>query len=593
MAMEPVIFISAVSKELRSARQLVANTLKLLGYEQDWQDIFGMEQGDLRGMLRRRIDASAGVVQLIGQCYGAEPPTPDEQFGRVSYTQYEALYAKQRGKKVWYLILDANFSGDPCEAEPEELRALQAAYREKIRAGGQLYKSLSSADALEAQVLKLRNQLRELRRWSKLIATGVVALLVVIAGLVIWQIESGRVSDAARQRSDAENKQKLDKLTQQMALLTQVVNAQTKQRDAGQKGEQIEERAYADVAKANGKSVEAVKETVKNASEQVKNSPDATTYDRAVAAYLTKDYAEAERLGLQAAKDAQDADPPRLDQAVRALELSGWSAQNQIHFAVARDHFRAAAELTDRNRDPSEWAQVQHELASALDFNGEYAESERILREVIDLYTKLHSPEDELTVGARFTLAAVLDHTGTIDKCKEAAEEERALIEIDERRFGQDNPDSLTLHNNRGLALYCAGDFAEAEKEERYAYTNERRVLGPQKEVTLFSLNNLAMALDAQGKYPEAEKDFRLALTLKEQCPELGRDSQERAENPYTLFTVYYLAICLQHQGKLDEAKQFAERTATVAEKKLGPNHPDTIKYQKLYEELSGKHSTD
>ena len=120
MSPRPVIFISAVSKELRSARQLVANTLTFLGYEAEWQDIFGTEQGDLRAMLRRRIDASKGVVQLIGECYGAEPPAPDEKFGRVSYTQYEALYAISRGKKVWYLFLDQGFTTDHHEEEPEE-----------------------------------------------------------------------------------------------------------------------------------------------------------------------------------------------------------------------------------------------------------------------------------------------------------------------------------------------------------------------------------------------------------------------------------------------------------------------------------------
>jgi hypothetical protein len=41
--------------------------------------------------------------KLVGNCYGAEPPVSDEQFGRVSYTQYEALYAKSKGKKIWYL----------------------------------------------------------------------------------------------------------------------------------------------------------------------------------------------------------------------------------------------------------------------------------------------------------------------------------------------------------------------------------------------------------------------------------------------------------------------------------------------------------
>jgi hypothetical protein len=43
----PTIFISAVSEELRSARQLVANTLTFLGYEPVWQDVFGTESGDL------------------------------------------------------------------------------------------------------------------------------------------------------------------------------------------------------------------------------------------------------------------------------------------------------------------------------------------------------------------------------------------------------------------------------------------------------------------------------------------------------------------------------------------------------------------
>ncbi len=96
MTSHPPIFISAVSKELENERQLVANTLQFLGYEPVWQDIFGTEQGDLRAMLRKQIDECKGVVQIVGQCYGAEPTEPDEEFGRVSYTQYEALYARKK-----------------------------------------------------------------------------------------------------------------------------------------------------------------------------------------------------------------------------------------------------------------------------------------------------------------------------------------------------------------------------------------------------------------------------------------------------------------------------------------------------------------
>jgi hypothetical protein len=194
MSPRPTIFISAVSKELRNARQLVANTLIFLGYEPVWQDIFGTETGDLREMLRQQIDQCKGVVQLVGQCYGAEPPTPDPEFGRVSYTQFEALYARKRGKKVWYLFMDEAFPIDAHEPEPEEMRHLQRAYRNTLKADTHLFHPLASREALEAGVLKLRDDLTQLRRGAKRWAVGVAALLGLIAILVVWLVLSQRES---------------------------------------------------------------------------------------------------------------------------------------------------------------------------------------------------------------------------------------------------------------------------------------------------------------------------------------------------------------------------------------------------------------
>ena len=189
-AMSPrsTIFISAVSKELRSARQLVSNTLTFLGYEPIWQDIFGTETGDLRQMLRDKIDQSKGVVQLVGQCYGAEPTSPDPDFGRVSYTQYEALYARKEGIKVWYLFMDEDFPIDPHEPEAEELRQLQAAYRGVLKADSHLFHPLKTREALEAGVLKLRDDLTQLRKGARRWAWGIAALLGFVALLVIWLV---------------------------------------------------------------------------------------------------------------------------------------------------------------------------------------------------------------------------------------------------------------------------------------------------------------------------------------------------------------------------------------------------------------------
>jgi len=193
----PTIFISAVSAELRSARQLVANTLTFLGYEPVWQDVFGTETGDLCAVLREKIDQCKGLVQLVGYCYGAEPPTSDPEFGRISYTQYEALYARKRGKKVWYLFIDESFPIDAHEPEPAELRQLQSSYRNLLEAETHVFHSLRNREALEAGVLKLRDDLTQLRRGAQRWAIGVAVALGLIAALVMWLVYGQRETKKA------------------------------------------------------------------------------------------------------------------------------------------------------------------------------------------------------------------------------------------------------------------------------------------------------------------------------------------------------------------------------------------------------------
>src|SRR4029077_18311172 len=85
---QPSVFISCVSPEFRQTRSRVAEILTRLGYTPVIQEIFGTEPGDLRQVLRDKIDACEGLIQIVGQSYGAEPPTVDTEYGRVSYTQF-------------------------------------------------------------------------------------------------------------------------------------------------------------------------------------------------------------------------------------------------------------------------------------------------------------------------------------------------------------------------------------------------------------------------------------------------------------------------------------------------------------------------
>jgi hypothetical protein len=286
----------------------VANTLTFLGYEPVWQEIFGTEGGDLREILRQQIDHCKGVLQLVGQYYGAEPPTPDEEFGRVSYTQYEAHYARKRGKKVWYLFIDENFPTDSRETEREELRELQAAYRRRLQSGTHVYHPLNTSDALEASVLKLRDDLVRLRRGVKQWAAAVAILLVLSVGLGLWVLRGERSTARKVDEMSAQMKQLLQRGVVEYAR----VDDQVRQARPNEDPVATQEQVYTELAKQLGVDPQTLREKLPQFAEQLKRAPDATTYQRANAAFVVKDYGEAERLALEAADQQLKAPLPEI-----------------------------------------------------------------------------------------------------------------------------------------------------------------------------------------------------------------------------------------------------------------------------------------
>jgi hypothetical protein len=205
---QPLVFISCVSPEFRQTRSRVAAILTRLGYTPVIQEIFGTEPGDLRQVLRDKIDACEGLIQIVGHGYGAEPPTVDANYGRVSYTQFEFFYARAQKKKTWLL-----FAGDACTrdtplerldlpndtAHPDpigyqaERRVLQLTYCNERKKDGHLYHTATSDTDIELKVERLRDQLAKLRQafnlWQNKVLrafTAVLVLLAIIGGSVWW-----------------------------------------------------------------------------------------------------------------------------------------------------------------------------------------------------------------------------------------------------------------------------------------------------------------------------------------------------------------------------------------------------------------------
>jgi len=204
---QPAVFISCVSPEFRQTRSRVAAILTRLGYTPVIQDIFGTEPGDLRQVLRDKIDACEGLIQIVGQGYGAEPPTVDADYGRVSYTQFEFLYARSQKKKTWLLFAGEacardtalerlDLPSDPAHPDPAcyqaERRALQLAYCDERKKDGHLYHIATSDADLDLKVERLRDELAELRGafrlWQNKVlhAFAVVFVLLALIGGSIW-----------------------------------------------------------------------------------------------------------------------------------------------------------------------------------------------------------------------------------------------------------------------------------------------------------------------------------------------------------------------------------------------------------------------
>jgi Domain of unknown function (DUF4062) len=204
---QPSVFISCVSPEFRQTRSRIAAILTRLGFTPVIQEIFGTEPGDLRQVLRDKIDACEGLIQIVGQGYGAEPPTVDAEYGRVSYTQFEFLYARSQKKKTWLLFAGDSCTRDtlaerldlpnsPASSDPAgyqaERRALQRSYCDQRRNDGHLYYDATSDMDLDLKVERLRDELAKLRRafnlWQNKVlrAFAVVFVLLVLIGGSVW-----------------------------------------------------------------------------------------------------------------------------------------------------------------------------------------------------------------------------------------------------------------------------------------------------------------------------------------------------------------------------------------------------------------------
>jgi len=617
MPSRPVIFISAVSKELHSTRDLVAKVLLSLGYEPVWQDLFGMEEGTVKDMLHRKIAAAQGLIQLVGHCYGAEPASAAPPFGRVSYTQYEALHARQQGQRVWYLLLEENFPADAHEAESLEHQQLQSAYRQRIRGAEQLYHQACSPLEIENRVLRLRDDLSALRDQML----------------------------ASQQQQEQKLTHLLDAQQQGLAAVQELHLMLDSFLKGGSEAKLNEDydTALRIVSARHALEPEILRQLIAERTDRTLSDPQADLRQKVQALREAGRFIEARDFALEHARRLQTA---RQQATLEEFELWMEASDSEHalgHYAKTEEYAAKAESLCDREEDFVNWAIARHRKTSGIMHMGRYDEARVLCEELIALRTErfgrdhldtLHSrmgratilynqghfveAETEYRAGlvslkmvrgdhhkdtllCRMMLANVLDDT---DRSAEAEAEHRAIIAIKEEVLGPEHFDTLLSRLNLIIALAQQNKHQEAEVEAEVTWRLAHRVMGPESPVTLSTRKSLALAWHGLGRHQEAEDECRKIRVVQERVfgPEhprilrtrmalaeilfaQGRTEEAVAEHralipvqervlglgsPDVLWSCYELARCLESQGKLPEALALAQRAEAGSRKLFG-----------------------
>lgn len=614
MSAKPRIFVSAVSKELGSARQRVANALISLGYEPEFLDVFPAEQGDLTDMLRRKIDSCEGLIQVAGQRFGCGFLQPESAKAAVSYTQFEMHYARERGIKTWPIILAEHYPADEPNEESEAHRQNQQRYRRSLASstsndglGSLLYHEAGTPAELENVVLKLRDELdilraqwrRDQRRTFVIIATTAVCVILLLVMVSFYGRYTGQTLDTTTRVE-----KKLDQTQFALSEVIRLLPIESRESELDN-DEATRSALFSAREKKHGLAPGTIARELPVYANRLAADSAATPVRRAMGAYAARDYLEAERLALQAAAEARKAVPPNRAQLMQALELAGRSASARRDFDKATTCYTEAASLADKARDAGEYARLHQALiitrsnaitarlalVSKPAFNAPVTpDGGSPLTLAPDSQGKIVEPETPLQSGAVAAFSQSIGGGGQRDETAStrpggssrtgtAAPRDKPTPEEGELQAGgkgetftlaSDTRETLAPRSSAVAQLLAEGKAAQAETEYRTVLKLSEQTLGAENSETLSNRTQLALALSAQHKFAEAETEHRAVLSSRVRL--LGPSHAD------TLYSRTKLGETLHNRHFFPEAEEEHRAVLDIREKdkNFGPEHPDT-----------------
>ena len=219
-------------------------------------------------------------------------------------------------------------------------------------------------------------------------------------------------------------------------------------------------------------------------------------------------------------------------------------------------------ELRDEFSAADERAQARSALADLRYSTGEYAEGERIAREVLDL-RRASYPEASPEVGAALTdLATFVQNQGRYEEAESILREGLAI----DRSVGTPELVATDL-NNLGTLVSAMSRYDEAIEvlEESVAIRRESHS-GDHTDVAT-STANLAWALNQKGEYERADSLYEATLAMRRRL--LGDD------HPLVAMVLNNQADMRRAEGRLDESRSLHNEALRIRRAVFGGDHAD------------------
>lgn len=562
--MQPVprIFVSATSRDLRTARGLVSEGLRRMECLPIVQDDFPPDYKSVRDMLRTKISTCNAVVHLAGFYYGAEPqpvlPGPD----RRSFTQMEYEIAMELKLPCYVFLCGQNFPFDKHDPEPEDKQQLQIAHRDRLLKRDELFYEFASPEELanrtrelQLSVEGLRKELAKERARRRLAMGAAVAALVVAVGGGIWMHGRQEKAEAVNVQQSSEIASLKAQLEGPWVIVTKVNAAM----------EIVSKESKATPAEMKKVAIGMVAAEVGKTPEQIQAAIDSTTQ-------LTEKLIAAAR--AEAAGDASKRAESRALE-IETLAKLGASHEASGRYKEALEAYTQRLALIDQKEQPEEWLDALVAVADSEIDLGKQKEGGARLQEGVEFGEK--NPKLGLghasTILATNRLATYLQYSA--NDLPAAEKFMRGVLKRREAKLGADHAETLTAMATLSDILASEKKFDAAGPLALKAWNTAERVFGKEDKVTVKIMERAASVLEEQGDLQEAISIQRRVVAFRTKS--YGADSA-RVESANLV-----LAGMLRDDGKIKEAEKIVLDIYEAREKSLGAEHPDTVTVMSTY----------